>query len=216
MVFLAKHPLVDDYDLSSLKAIGCGAAPLSNDLAETVLKRLGVRILRQGYGMTEATMSITQQSERFEKPGSIGGLLAGFSGRVVDVESGSVLGAGQHGEMQFRGAKIMKGYVGDPTASLATVDADGWLHTGDIGYYDADGEWFIVDRLKELIKYNGFQVAPAEIEGLLLQHPLIGDAGVIGIRHDRFGELAMAFVVKHADNDGQKLTEQEVVQFVAG
>lgn len=214
MVFLAKHPIVAQYDVSSLKIIHCGAAPLSKELEEAVRTRIGVPVVRQGYGMTESTLSVTQQTHQRCKIGSVGVLVAGNAGRVMDIETGKLLPANERGELQFAGPTIMKGYIGNRAATEATIDADGWLHTGDIGYYDADGEWFIVDRLKELIKYNGFQVPPAEIEGILLQHPLISDAGVVGVPDERVGEKPLAFVVRQSN--GGALTEQAVLDFVAG
>lgn len=213
MVFLAKNAIVDEYDLSSLKIIWCGAAPLSKELEDNVRQRLNVPLVRQAYGMTEGTIGFTSQSDNNHKPGSVGILNAGLLCRIVDVETGQTVGPRQRGELQFQGATTMKGYIGDVAATKATIDSDGWLHTGDIGFYDNDGEIFIVDRLKELIKYNGFQVPPAEIEGLLLRHADVSDAGVIGVPDERCGELPLAFVVR---KDGSSVTEKEIVDFVAG
>lgn len=214
MVFLAKHPIVDDYDLSTVKVIQCGAAPLSRELDEAVRQRIGARVVRQGYGLTEATIAVAEQTATHTKSGSVGGLRPGVRGRVRDIESARNLPALQRGELQFASPTLMKGYIDDAAATRETIDADGWLHTGDIGYYDEDGEWFIVDRLKELIKTNGFQVPPAELEGLLLQHPLISDAGVVGVPDERFGEVPLAFVVRQVN--GELLSEQEIMEFVAG
>lgn len=213
MNFLAKSPIVARYNLTTLKSIVCGAAPLSKELEQAVQTRLGVPFVRQGYGMTESTVALTAQIDDTCKPGSVGALRPGVSARIVDVDTGHSLGPNERGEMQFTGMNIMKGYIGDEAATRGTIDSDGWLHTGDIGYYDEDGEFFIVDRIKELIKYKGFQVPPAELEGLLLQHAKVIDAGVVGVPDDRAGELPMAFVVKAA---GAVLTENELIQFVAG
>lgn len=212
MVFLAKAEIVSKYDLSSLKIVFSGAAPLSKETEDAVKNRIGIPIVRQGYGMTEGTVGFTAQDDNNYKPGGVGVLNAGVSAKIIDVESGRSLGANEQGELLFKGITIMKGYIGDTVATQNTIDSDGWLHTGDIGYYDADGEFFIVDRLKELIKYNGYQVPPAEIESLLLQHPKISDAGVIGVPNERAGELALAFVVTQP---GQKITADEIIQFVA-
>lgn len=212
MMFLAKSPLVSKYSLSSLKIIYCGAAPLSRELEQAVQDRLGIPFVRQGYGMTEATVGLTSQTDDYTKRGSVGGIRAGTMGRVID-EKGMNLGPNEPGELLFGGPTIMKGYIGDAVSTNSTVDSDGWLHTGDIGYYDEQGEYFIVDRLKELIKFNGFQVPPAEIEGILQQHREIADAGVIGVPDDRAGELPMAFVVRA---NGSQITEKEIVDYVAG
>lgn len=160
--------------------------------------------------MSETTLG-TLGSESLIKPGSVGQPLKGIYAKVID-ESGKTLGPNQQGELCFKGDKIMKGYINDPKATAETIDKDGWLHSGDIGYYDEDEQFYIVDRLKELIKYKAYQVPPAEIEGLLLTNPKVKDVGVIGIPDENSGELPFAFVVKQP---GAKLTEQEVIDFVA-
>uniref|UniRef100_A0A182JKD8 Luciferin 4-monooxygenase n=1 Tax=Anopheles atroparvus TaxID=41427 RepID=A0A182JKD8_ANOAO len=211
-VFLAKHPLVDEFDLSSLEIIACGAAPLSKEVEELIYARLkvpGLRI-RQGYGMSETTQAITYYDGEAIKPGSIGKVRPGQLAKVIDPETSRALGPNQRGELCFKGSLIMKGYIGQQGTG---VDPDGWLHTGDIGYYDADGDFYIVDRLKELIKYNGFQVAPAELEALLLSHPAVKDAAVVGIPDERNGELPVAFVVRA---DGPEVSERELIAFVDG
>lgn len=131
--------------------------------------------------------------------------------KVID-ENGKSLGPNQRGELCFKGDRIMKGYVNDSAATENTIDKDGWLHSGDIAYYDEDKQFYIVDRLKELIKYNANQVPPAEIEAILLSNPKVKDCGVIGIPDEKAGELPFAYVVKQ---QGVQLTEQEVIQFVA-
>ncbi|XP_050069496.1 uncharacterized protein LOC126557681 [Anopheles maculipalpis] len=207
VVFLAKHPAVPEYDLSSVQTIACGAAPLSREVEELIYARLpGIRI-RQGYGMSETTQAITFYDSEQPKPGSIGKVRAGQLGKVVDPDTGRALGPGQHGELCFKGTLIMKGYIGGERV----IDADGWLHTGDVGYYDADGDFFIVDRIKELIKYKAFQVAPAELEALLLSHPGVKDCAVVGKKDERVGELPLAFVVRA---EGTPVTEQQLVRHV--
>lgn len=214
MVFLAKHPLVAAYDLSTVAIIWCGAAPLSAELEQSVRRRLSAgTIIRQGYGMTEATFALSGQTDDAHHSGSVGRLRHGLLARIVDEETGRALPANRTGELWFKGSVVMKGYVGDRRATDSTVDADGWLHSGDIGYYSDTGELFVVDRLKELIKYNGFQVPPAELEGLLLEHGDVMDAGVIGVPNERTGELPMAFVVRR---EGSRLGAEEVQRFVAG
>ncbi|XP_035902710.1 4-coumarate--CoA ligase 1 [Anopheles stephensi] len=212
MVFLAKHPLVDNYDLSSVDTLLCGAAPLSRETEMLVRKRLGVKHVLQGYGMSETTLAMLVQTNDSKKSGSVGKLQVGTMAKVVDISSGKLLGPNAPGELYFKGTQIMKGYIGNETATNETIDKNGWLRTGDIGYYDEDGEFFIVDRLKELIKYKGFQVPPAEIEAILLTNPKIKDAGVVGLPDEAAGELPMAFVVKQP---GTNLTEQEVQRYVA-
>ncbi|XP_035774718.1 luciferin 4-monooxygenase-like [Anopheles albimanus] len=208
-VFLAKHPMVDEYDLSSVEMITCGAAPLSKEVEELIYARLGTPGLRirQGYGMSETTQAITFYDSDQPKPGTIGGLRPGQLGKVIDPDTGRALGPHQRGELCFKGSLIMKGYIG----AESPIDADGWLHTGDIGYYDEDQDFFIVDRLKELIKYKAFQVPPAELEAVLLSHPEVKDAAVIGVPDDRAGELPRAYVVRKEDSN---VSPQELIAFV--
>lgn len=161
MVFLAKNEIVENYELNSLRLILCGAAPLSKELELAVTDRLNNPnlIVKQGYGMTELTVGVLSQKEII-KPGSVGDINAGVYAKVVD-EDGNALGPHKRGELCFKGSVLMIGYIDDPQATSATIDIDGWLHTGDVGYYDEDFQFFIVDRIKELIKWKGFQVPPA-------------------------------------------------------
>lgn len=207
---LAKHPVVDNFDLSSLDVVLSGAAPLDGDLQQAVRDRLGCQVL-QGYGLTETSPVTNIIPDGWEpKAGSVGTLVTNTEAKVVDIDSGKELGANESGELWYRGPQIMKGYLNNTEATDITIDSDGFLHTGDIGYVDEDGYFYIVDRLKELIKYKGFQVPPAELEAVLLSHPKIADAAVIGVPDDEAGELPKAFVVPNGD-----LTEQEVMDFVA-
>ncbi|KAL1399115.1 hypothetical protein pipiens_008466 [Culex pipiens pipiens] len=212
VVFLAKHPLVDSYDLSSIDTLLCGAAPLSKETEDLVKARLNVRHVRQGYGMSETTLATLVQNGDCNKSGSVGKVQIGTLAKVIDPETGKLLGPNQHGELCFKGSQIMKGYIGNEKATRETIDQDGWLHTGDVGYYDEDFEFFIVDRLKELIKYKGFQVPPAEIEAILLTNPKVKDAAVIGLPDEAAGELPLAFVVKQ---DGVDISEAEIKKYVA-
>ena len=207
-VALAKHPVVDRYDLSGVRWLFSGAAPLGPQLTEAVETRLNVRV-RQGYGMTEASPATHYTAPGAERPGKIGPLMPSTAGRVVDPGTGADLAAGQPGEVWVRGPQVMKGYLNNPEATARTVDADGWLRTGDIGIVDEDGYLEIVDRLKELIKVKGFQVAPAELEALLLKHPKIADAAVIPVRDHESGEVPKAVVVLR-----EPLTADEVMAFV--
>lgn len=209
---LAKHPMVDDYDLSSARQVFSGAAPLAAEVAAEAAARIGCEVV-QGYGLTE-TSPITHATAPGDfKPGSIGGLVPNTECRIVDPVTGEDLDLDEDGELWIRGPQVMKGYLNNPEATAATIDADGYLHTGDVGHVDADGHFYIVDRLKELIKYKGFQVPPAELEGLLLTHPAIADAAVIPVPDLEAGELPKAYVQL---KPGQELTAQEVMEFVAG
>lgn len=160
LVFLAKHPIVDKYDLSSLKWIICGAAPISKELEQSVKNRLNTNVtIKQLYGMTELTSVVLTQKEII-KPGSVGDVNENVYAKVVDV-NGVALGPNEIGELCFKGTLVMMGYVGDTRATNEIIDGQGWLHTGDVGYYDNDLQFYIVDRIKELIKYKGYQVPPA-------------------------------------------------------
>ncbi len=208
---LAKHPIVEAYDLSSVRQIFSGAAPLGGELAEAVEARLRCAV-RQGYGMTEASPVTHAARVDDGRTGSVGTLVAGTELRLVDPHTGEDAAPGSPGEVWVRGPQVMKGYLNNPEATAQTVDANGWLHTGDIALVDADGHTFIVDRLKELIKVKGFQVAPAELEALLVTHAQIADAAVIGIPDDEAGERPKAFVVPVP---GADLSAAEVCAFVA-
>jgi acyl-CoA synthetase (AMP-forming)/AMP-acid ligase II len=203
---LAKHPMVEEFDLSSLRNILSGAAPLGADLQQACGERLGT-LVTQGYGMTEASpvTHAVMDDPRANRPGSIGPLIPNTEGRVVDVSTGEDLGPGEDGEIWVRGPQVMKGYLNNDAATAATVDREGWLHTGDIGHADEDGYFYITDRVKELIKYKGFQVAPAELEALLVSHPQVADAAVIGIPDEEAGELPKAFVVLQEEASPEKI-----------
>ena len=207
-VALAKHPLVENYRFPHLKWLFSGAAPLGPDLTGLVRQRLGVTI-RQGYGMTECSPASHYTAPGADRDGTIGPLLPCTEGRIVDPITGADLGPGHPGEVWVRGPQVMKGYLNNPEATAITVDADGWLRTGDIGVVDGDGYLTIVDRLKELIKVKGYQVAPAELEALLLEHPLIADAAVVPVPDLESGEAPKAFVVLRGE-----LSAEDVRAFV--
>jgi acyl-CoA synthetase (AMP-forming)/AMP-acid ligase II len=209
---LVKHPIVDQFDLSSLEFINSGAAPLSAELQVQCAKRLGCQV-EQGYGLTETSPTthwVTDEPE-WQKPGSIGPPLPNTECRIVDVATGQDAADGEPGELLIRGPQVMKGYLNNPQATARTIDRDGWLHTGDLARVEPDGSTRIVDRLKELIKYKGYQIAPAELEALLLTHPAIADAAVIPVADEEAGEVPKAFVVTNGS-----ITSDEVIQFVAG
>ena len=196
---LAKSPLVDKYDLHHLHTIFSGAAPLGEQIAAAASARLGCRVY-QGYGLTE-TSPVTH-AMRADSPASlasIGPPVPNTEVRIVDVVTGAELGPRENGEICIRGPQVMKGYLNRPDATAGMIDADGWLHSGDIGYADENGCFFIVDRLKELIKYKGMQIAPAELEAVLLSHPSIADAAVIPVANEDCGEVPKAFVVLRGD-----------------
>jgi acyl-CoA synthetase (AMP-forming)/AMP-acid ligase II len=198
---LAKHPLVAQYNLSSIRSIWSGAAPLGAELAETCGVRVGCSV-RQGYGLTETSPVTHRNLEAGARAGSIGRLIPNTECKIVDPTSGAELRSESRGELLIRGPQVMKGYLNNPTATAAAIDADGWLCTGDIGYADADGYFFIVDRAKELIKYKGYQVAPAELEAVLITHPAVADAAVIPVPDEEAGEIPKAFVaLKGATSD---------------
>ena len=210
---LGKHPLVSQYDLSALKIIMCGAAPLGEGQAKETSERLGC-IVRQGYGLTE-TSPVTHMSPSDKKrlrQASIGFGLPNTETMVVDIMTGKPLGPRQEGEIWIRGPQVMKGYLNRPEATAQVIDKLGWFHTGDIGYADEDGYFYIVDRLKELIKYKGMQVAPAELEALLLTHPAVMDTAVIPSPDEEAGEVPKAFVVLKA---GQQVAAEAIMAFIA-
>ncbi|MYE09789.1 MAG: 4-coumarate--CoA ligase family protein [Acidimicrobiaceae bacterium] len=190
---LAKHPVVDDFDLSSIKQIFSGAAPLGADLAAAAAARVGCEVV-QGYGMTELSPVSHCTPEGQFRPGTSGVTISNTEIRVVDPDSGDDLDVGGRGELLVRGPQVMKGYLNNPEATAETLDADGWLHTGDVAIVDEENHVSIVDRIKELIKYKGFQVPPAELEAVLVTHPSVADAAVIGIPDEEAGELPKAFV----------------------
>jgi acyl-CoA synthetase (AMP-forming)/AMP-acid ligase II len=206
---LAKHPAVDAYDLSPLHYIMSGAAPLGPDLAAACAGRLGCAVV-QGYGLTEASpVTHLTPDAGPNKPGSIGPPLPGTECRVVDTETEAELGANETGEIWVRGPQVMSGYLGNPDATTASI-RDGWLRTGDLAYADSDGYFFVVDRLKELIKYKGFPVAPAELEAVLISHPAVTDAAVIPSPDEEAGEVPKAYVVTTGD-----VGPDELIDYVA-
>ncbi|QRV77962.1 AMP binding enzyme [Ceratobasidium sp. AG-Ba] len=204
LVLLASHPAVDKYDLSTLRFFFSGAAPLGADLIARVQARLKKRganvVVTQGYGLTETspTCLLLNTTRAEDKVGSAGELLPNMEARLVG-EDGHDVKDGEPGEFWLRGPSVMKGYLNNPTATRNSITPDGWFKTGDIAVRDKDGFFTVVDRLKELIKYKGFQVPPADLENVLLTHPDVVDAGVIGIySEEQATELPRAYVVHRA------------------
>jgi acyl-CoA synthetase (AMP-forming)/AMP-acid ligase II len=213
---LAKHPSVERYDLTSLEYVVSAAAPLDARLAEACSARLNLPPVRQAYGMTELSPGthIVPPSATDVPPGTVGKLFPSTEMRLLSLEEpGEEAPTGAPGEILIRGPQVMKGYLGRSGATDGMIDEEGWVHTGDVGRVDSGGWLFVVDRLKELIKYKGFQVAPAELEALLLTHELIADAAVIGVYDEHGNELPKACVVRTAGGAG--LTEDGVMAFVA-
>jgi acyl-CoA synthetase (AMP-forming)/AMP-acid ligase II len=159
---------------------------------------------------TSLAMHLTPDDPAKIKPGAVGPTLPNMESKIVDIMTGAALGPNQQGEIWVRGLNIMKGYLNNPEATAQTIDTDGWLHTGDIGYADDDGYFYVVDRVKELIKYKGLQVAPAELEAVLLSHPAIADAAVIPSPDEEAGEVPKAFVVLTSP-----FAAEEIIAFVA-
>ncbi|PSQ77369.1 MAG: 4-coumarate--CoA ligase family protein, partial [Bacteroidetes bacterium QH_7_62_13] len=211
---LSKSPVVDEYDMSSLDSVTSGAAPLGKEVADTCADRLGC-VVKQGYGLTE-TSPVTHLTARdTDDPAvdSVGHAVPNTEFRVVEVETREEVDAGDRGELLIRGPQVMAGYLNRPDATDEAIDEDGWLHTGDIATVDQEGRVYIVDRVKELIKYKGHQVAPAELEALLQSHEKIADAAVIPSPDEEAGEVPKAFVVPAPGNDD--LTAAQVMGHVA-
>ena len=201
---------LSQYDLSSLKSIVTGAAPLGPELEAEFAEKFPGIVLKQAWGMTELSPLGTFTPDRLIKEGSIGPLIPNTVGKVIDVENGEILKAGEVGEFCLKGPQMMLGYLNNEEATKSTI-IDGWLHTGDLVFADEDGYFTVTDRLKELIKYKGFQVAPAELEGVILGHENVADVAVIGVNDGEGGELPKAFVVS---KDPSRSSEEEIKEFV--
>ncbi len=218
-VALAKHPIVDEFDISSVHTVFSGAAPLDGETAELAGKRIHARMM-QGYGMSELSpVSHAMPWDRDDIPvSSVGTMLPNQECKLVDPATGTEIteigeaGVTAAGELWVRGPNVMLGYLNNAEATAETLDADGFLHTGDVAIYHERGYFSIVDRVKELIKYKGYQIAPAELEALLLSHPKVMDAAVVGVLDDDKQEIPKAFVVAAPESG---LTADEVMSFVA-
>ncbi len=208
---LAKMPQVDNYDMSSVKQIFSGAAPLGADLAQEAAERVNCEVV-QGFGMTELSPVSHCTVEGQGKPGTSGVAVSNVECRLVDPETGEDQPVGGTGELWVRGPLVMKGYLNNPQATEETIVEGGWLRTGDVALLDEDGHYTIVDRIKELIKVKGFQVAPAELEDLLVSYPSVNDVAVIGVPDEESGELPKAFVVP---TPGETVTLEELQTFLA-
>jgi acyl-CoA synthetase (AMP-forming)/AMP-acid ligase II len=210
---LAKHPIIDNYDLTNIRLVFSGAAPLGAELAAQLSKRLQCPVV-QGYGMTEASPVVTlTPTNDTSNPGSVGKVVPNTEVKIATLETGAALPVGEEGEVCIRGPQIMEGYLNRDDATAESIDAEHWYHTGDIGYVDENGYFFIVDRVKELIKYKGMQVAPAELEALLITHPDIADVAVIPKADEEAGELPKAYVVLKPDVTPNA---DSIMEFVSG
>lgn len=242
VLLLSKHPVVDKYDLSSLRMMNSGAAPLSREIVDALYKRLGVPV-KQGYGLSETsptthtqvrnilhtdsfmpryigqsiTDTIQQAWEDWNKTiGSVGRLLPNQTGKYMS-ESETEVPVGQTGEFWIKGPNVFKGYLNNPAGTANALTEDGFFKTGDVGHQDEQGNFFITDRVKELIKYKGFQVPPAELEGLLASHPKVSDVAVVGVYdEEQATEVPRAYVVPAPGVEGGKQTEAEIVSWLAG
>jgi acyl-CoA synthetase (AMP-forming)/AMP-acid ligase II len=211
---LIKNPIVDDFDLSSLRNILCAAAPLGPEAEEAAARRLGC-VVRQGYGMTEATGPVATNlvaSDGRVRRGSVGQLVPSTEAKIVDLADGHELEVGGTGEVLVRGPQVMRGYLNNPQATAVALEPDGWLHTGDVGYADEGGYLWMVDRVKEIIKYKAYQVAPAELEAVMGTHPAVGDVAVVPSPEPDSGEVPKAFVVLKPD---QQASADELMAYVA-
>lgn len=226
IIGLEKHPIVDKYDLSSLQVIVSAAAPLSSETEIAVQNRLSSSshgkgdkktscIIKQFFGMSETSPMVALNPDKAAKSGSVGPLVPSSAAKIIDPETGISLGPYKSGELVLQGPHIMMGYLDDIDKTNACLSSvSGWMRTGDVGYYDTDGYFYITDRIKELIKVNGYPVAPAELESILLTHPKVNDVAIISVPDREHGELPRAYIVLKDEllqrNEGDKTTESNV------
>ncbi|KAG6383478.1 hypothetical protein SASPL_156765 [Salvia splendens] len=216
LLAIAKSAAAEKFDFSSVRRVLCGAAPTDRELELALKAKLPNAVIAQGYGMTEAgllsiSLGFAKRPFKF-KAGSCGTVIRNARMKIIDPSTTASLPRSQMGEIFIKGDAVMKGYYNDPEATRRTIDEQGWLHTGDLGYIDDDDEVFIVDRLKELIKYKGFHIAPAELEALLIAHPSISEAAVVPMADEAAGEVPVAFVVRA---NGAYITELEIKSYIA-
>ncbi|CAH2989330.1 unnamed protein product [Chilo suppressalis] len=211
LIVMSKSSVLDMYDVSSVELMHSGGAPLDSDVITLVKSRFkNLHHVTQGYGMTEATGIICRDIDLYPKQGSVGKVLEGITVKVVDAQTRKILGPNHAGEVCVKGLALFDGYIGKERGD--DFDEEGFFKTGDVAYYDNEGFFFIVDRIKELIKYKAWQVSPSELEAVLLLHPSVKDVGVTGIPDPTAGELPVAFIVK---KPGAFVTEKEIFDFVA-
>ncbi|GAB2280643.1 4-coumarate--CoA ligase-like 1 [Dionaea muscipula] len=216
---LVKNPIVEqEFDLSRLKlhAIMTAAAPLAPDLRSAFQNKFPAVQIQEAYGLTEhSCITLTHGAPNGEhsKKNSVGFILPNIEVKFIDPDTGRSLPCNTPGEVCVRSPCVMLGYYKNEEETKRTIDSEGWLHTGDIGYVDEDGDLFIVDRIKELIKYKGFQVAPAELEAVLLTHPSVEDAAVVPLPDEEAGEIPAACVVM--GRNAKDMSEEDVMKYVA-
>ncbi|KAL3475811.1 hypothetical protein BJX99DRAFT_228993 [Aspergillus californicus] len=221
VLLLGKHPIVEKYNLSTMRMMNSGAAPLTQELVEAVYSRIKVGI-KQGYGLSETSPTTHTQpwSEWRESVGSVGKLLPNMEAKYMTMpEDGSEpteVATGEVGELSLRGPNIFLGYHNNPAATMDSISPDGWFRTGDVGYQDAKGNFYITDRVKELIKYKGFQVAPAELEGILVENGAVDDVAVIGMESAEHGsEVPVAYIVRSAKSNSSGTSAKDEASNIA-
>ncbi|MBA0718093.1 hypothetical protein Golax_005858, partial [Gossypium laxum] len=206
--------IMDGYDLSSLETVLCGGAHLSKSMIQRLRKRLPKVKLAQAYGLTETTGRVfsTMVPDETQAEGATGKLMPNCEAKIVDPETGAALPPAKPGELWVRGPLVMRGYVDNEEATVGTLDSDGWLRTGDLCYINNEGFLFFVDRIKELIKCKGYQVAPAELEHLLNSHPDVVESAVVPFSDEEAGQVPVAFVVRQS---GSNIDESKLKHFVS-
>ncbi|XP_029036300.1 4-coumarate--CoA ligase 1-like [Osmia bicornis bicornis] len=213
LIMLAKHRMVENYDFSSVRELLSGAAPLQQSIWEEVRRRTKMKYIRNGYGMTELSI-ISNLSGRRSTDNTVGAAIPGFQYKIVDPSTGRTLAVKEVGEVCFKGEQVMLGYFQNPKVTAETIDKDSWCHTGDLGYLDENGLLYITGRIKELIKYKGFQVSPSEIEAVILSHPSVKEVAVVGKPDEMCGEIPVAFVVRQPDSS--TVSAKDIVDFANG
>lgn len=217
VLLLSKHPCVPNYDLSSIRMLNSGAAPLTREIVEQLHNRTSLPV-KQGYGLSETSPCTHIQAwcDWQKYIGSVGKMVPNTTAKFMSPE-GTEVPTGQVGELWISGPNIFKGYLNNAEGTANALTPDGYLKTGDIGYLDAEGNFYITDRLRELIKYKGFQVPPAELEGLLVSHEKIDDVAVMGVyREDLATEVPLAYIVPKQGVKAGKALETEIVEWLAG
>ncbi|KAM7281674.1 4-coumarate--CoA ligase 1-like [Ixodes scapularis] len=212
---LVKSPLLEKYDVSSVRILYCGGSSMPSVVVRAVRTKLNIKALRQGYGLTETCGTVSLTPFNSEDAESIGKPLAMTRMKVVDVNTGLKLGPCEHGEIRVKGPTCVSGYLNNPEATAKLYDSEGFLHTGDIGYYTEEGMFYVVDRMKEMIKCMDQQVAPAELEDLLLKHEDVKEVAVAGVPHAEYGEAARAFVVLSNGHSGSEALKTRLFKLVA-
>jgi len=221
VLLLSKHPVVAKYDLSSIRMLNSGAAPLTQELVLSASSRTGIPV-KQGYGLSET--SPTTHSQEWDDwnthIGSVGKLMPNMEAKYMttpdDDSEPREVAVGEVGELYLRGPNIFLGYHKNQRATDQCLSKDGWFRTGDVGYQDKDGNFYITDRVKELIKYKGFQVPPAELEGVLSDHESVDDVAVIGFESKAHGsEVPRAYVVRSAQSKQSGVSDEEEAQRIA-